>query len=80
MRLADNLIDKVKKAGVQVYYADRRITSLWNRERDEGDPVQFGGWYWHRKRGNVVVDTDADGPFRSQMAAIRDAWKKLQIR
>lgn len=80
MRLADDLIERVKREGVRVYYADRRMTALWNRDRHDGEPVQFGGWYWHRTKAGRVVDTDVDGPFRSQSAAIRDAWKKLQLR
>lgn len=80
MRLPDVIIDLVKKARVTVYYADRRCTRVWNDDRAAGEPITYGGWYWHRTTKNGVTETDADGPFRSESAAIRDAWKKLQLR
>jgi hypothetical protein len=80
MRLSDSVMLAVKKAGVTVYRADRAITKLWNRERSSGEPVQFGGWYWHVTSKGRVTITDQDGPFTSQSAAIRDAYVKLQLR
>ena len=68
-----------KAAGVQVWFANRVITKLWNSERGD-QPITFGGWYWHQKKGRRVVSTDDEGPFRSESAAWRDAWKKLQLR
>lgn len=80
MRLAKKVLDSVKEAKVTVYYADRRITKNWNKERDRDEPLFYGGWYWQRSMGNRVIETDTDGPFRSESAALRDAWKKLQLR
>ena len=79
MRLADSVLETVKKSGVEVYFVDRRITSMWNRDRGD-DPTFFGGWYWNRKVRGRVVETDKEGPFRSSMAAYRDAYTKLQLR
>lgn len=80
MRLTDSVILAVKKAGVTVYRADRRMTKLWNKERTPGEPVEFGGWYWNVTSRGKVTMTDKDGPFTSQSAAIRDAFVKLQLR
>jgi len=80
MRLPDSILDLVKKAKVSVYYADRRITKVWNDDRAAGEPITYGGWYWHKVNKGGVTITDTDGPFRSESAAIRDAWKKLQLR
>lgn len=80
VKLSPKVVQSVKKAGVDVYYADRRITRLWNKERGEGQPVFFGGWYWVRNQKGKVVAWDEDGPFRSESAAVRDAYTKLQLR
>ena len=80
VRLSDRVIDAVKAKGVKVYHADRNLTSVWNRVRMAGEPVQFGGWYWMQESKGRVVLTDTEGPFSSESAAIRDAWKRLQIR
>lgn len=80
MKLSHAVIEAARKHGVKVYYADRRITQFWNNGRDKGEPVMFGGWYWQRQTGGRVIETDENGPFRSESAAIRDAWKTLQLR
>jgi hypothetical protein len=80
VRLPDSVLTTVKKAGVRVYYADRRQTKLWNGNRDRDEPAFFGGWYWHRVQGGRVVETDEEGPFRTESAAVRDAYVKLQLR
>ena len=80
VRLADSYIAAVKKAGVEVYFADRRTTKTWNNSRGAGDMLQYGGWYWMRQEKGKITATDEDGPFRSQSAAIRDAYMKLQLR
>lgn len=80
MRLPNALITTVKKAGVKVYFADRRITKIWNQERDQEDLMVYGGWYWQRHKKGRVVQVDEDGPFRTESAAIRDAYIKLQLR
>lgn len=79
MRLPDDVQHRVKKAGITVYYADRRITKLWNKDRLKGEPCQYGGWYWQKVQGRRIMETDTDGPFRSESAAIRDAYVKLQL-
>lgn len=80
MRLPDGIIDAVRVAGVQIYFADRRVTKIWNDKRDDGTPINYGGWYWNRTEKGRVVDTDEEGPFRSRSAAIRNAYMKLQLR
>ena len=79
MRLADDFIEAVKKAGVRVYFASRNTTKVWNGTRLEGEPLRYGGWYWMRSQRGRVTETDEDGPFRSESAAIRDAFVKLQL-
>lgn len=79
MRLPDAFIEAVKKAGVEVYFADRRMTKTWNNVRLDGEPLLYGGWYWQREKRGRVVAHDEDGPFRTESAAIRDAYVKLQI-
>lgn len=80
MRLPDKVLEATKKAGIITYFADRRITKVWNSEKDNGEPVRYGGWYWYREVKRRVISTDEEGPFRSQSAALRDAYIKLQIR
>ena len=80
MRLSDEIIEAVKHGGVVVYFADRTTTKVWNKSRVSGEPIQYGGWYWHRTEKGRVVETDTEGPFRSESAAIRDAYIKLQLR
>lgn len=80
MRLSDSILLSVKKAGVEVYFVDRRIAKVWNGNRDREEPIFFGGWYWNRKSKGRIVETDKEGPFRSSMAAYRDAYAKLQLR
>lgn len=80
MRLSASVAEAVKKAGVKVYYANRVVTKIWNANRMDGEPVQFGGWYWWQETKGTVVATDDDGPFRCESAAVRDAFKKLQLR
>lgn len=80
MRLPNALITTVKKSGVKIYFADRRITKIWNKERDREDVMVYGGWYWQRHKKGRVVQVDEDGPFRTESAAIRDAYIKLQLR
>lgn len=80
MRLTDAVIDALRKAGVEVYFADRTVTKVWNEYREDGNPVQFGGWYWYQSKNGKVISTDEEGPFRSKSAAMRDAYVKLQLR
>jgi hypothetical protein len=80
MRLRDGVVESVKKAGVRVYFADRRQTKIWNGSRADNEPAFFGGWYWHRFKNGKVVQTDEEGPFRTESAALRDAFTKLQLR
>lgn len=80
MRLPDAIIDSVKKAGIEVYFADRYTTKVWNNIKLRGEPMRYGGWYWVRKHKNRVIEVDEDGPFRSESAAMRDAYVKLQLR
>lgn len=80
MKLPLVVSEAVRQAGVEVYFADRSVTSVWNKDRDEGEPIYYGGWYWHRSHRGRVIQTDEDGPFKSESAAIRDAYIKLQLR
>jgi hypothetical protein len=81
LRLSDRLIEIVKKSGVQVYFASRNTTKVWNETRMKDEPLRYGGWYWMRSnKSGKVIAVDEDGPFRSESAAIRDAYIKLQLR
>lgn len=80
MRLPNSVLASLTKAGVGAYFADRGHTALWNSDRGDGEPCFFGGWYWHRSVKGRVVQSDEEGPFKSESAALRDAWKKLQLR
>lgn len=80
VRLADAFIDTVKKAGVRVYFANRNTTRIWNSARLSEEPLRYGGWYWMREQRGRVTEFDEDGPFRTESAAIRDAFVKLQLR
>lgn len=80
MRLSGRITNAVEKAGVEVYFAGRHTTKVWNSIRLDGEPLRYGGWYWVRKSRGRIVETDEDGPFRSESAAIRDAFMKLQLR
>lgn len=80
MRLPDSIITVVKKSGVKVYFASRNTTKVWNGARLNGEPLRYGGWYWLRQQRGRVTDVDEDGPYRSESAAIRDAFVKLQLR
>ena len=73
-------MDAVRQAGVQVYFATRHTTKVWNEIRLSGEPLRYGGWYWMRTQRGRVTEADEDGPFRSESAAIRDAFIKLQLR
>ena len=73
-------IESVRKAGVKVFFAARSTTKVWNGTRTKGEPLRYGGWYWIRTQKGRVVEVDEDGPFRSESAAIRDAFVKLQLR
>lgn len=80
VRLPDSFIASVKKAGVKVYFASRNTTKVWNQSRLAQEPLRYGGWYWMRTQRGRVTETDEDGPFRTESAAIRDAYVKLQLR
>lgn len=80
MRLSNELLTSVKKSGVKVYFATRKTTKIWNSGRLSGEPLRYGGWYWMRTQRGRVTEMDEDGPFRSESAAIRDAFVKLQLR
>jgi hypothetical protein len=80
MRLPDDVITTVKKAGVRVFFASRNTTKVWNQQRISKEPLRYGGWYWMRSQRGRVTAMDEDGPFRSQSSAIRDAFVKLQLR
>lgn len=79
MRLPDSVISACKKAGVKVYFVDRKHIRYLNGLRLSDEPGNYGGFMWVRTKGGKVVDTDTVGPFRSQSAALRDAFMKLQL-
>lgn len=80
MRLSNRVTGAVDNAGVEIYFADRHTTKVWNGLRLQGEPLRYGGWYWMRKSKGRSVQADEDGPFRTESAAIRDAYVKLQLR
>lgn len=80
MRLQKSIRGAVDKEGIDVYFANRHTTKVWNGLRLKGEPLRYGGWYWVKKSKGRIVETDEDGPFKSESAAIRDAFVKLQLR
>ena len=80
MRLPNKIQNAVHRDGIEIYFANRQTTKVWNGLRLQGEPLRYGGWYWMRKSRGRIVDTDQDGPFKSESAAIRDAFVKLQVR
>jgi hypothetical protein len=80
MRLSNRVTGAVDAAGVEIFFADRHTTKVWNGLRIQGEPLRYGGWYWMRKLRGRIVEADEDGPFRTESAAIRDAFVKLQLR
>ena len=81
MRLPDDIHEATRKAGVVVYFAPRAVTKLWNRDRESHELLTYGGWYWHRfNRAGRMIDHDRQGPFKSEQAAVRDAFIALQLR
>ena len=80
VRLSRGYIESVKKAGIEVYFAGRDTTKHWNSQRGAKEPTHYGGWYWMRTLKGRVIQMDEEGPFRSESAAIRDAFVKLQLR
>ena len=80
MRLSNAVLEAVRRGGVEVFFADRHTTRVWNGLRLQGEPLRYGGWYWIRRHKGRVVEADEDGPFRTESAAIRDAFVKLQLR
>lgn len=79
MRLPDSVIAACKKAGIKVFFADRKHIRYLNELRVSDEPNNYGGYYWHRVKAGKVVDTDQSGPFRSESAALRDAFMRLQL-
>lgn len=67
--LRRELVDEAMQA-VRVVYMPRAIAKMWNRHRGPGEPVTFCGWYWF---DNAQPSVEG-GPFKSESAAIRDAW------
>lgn len=81
MRLPDSVILACKLAGVSVHFANRAHIRYLNELRISDEPNNYGGYYWTRKdKKGVITDTDENGPFRSESAALRDAFMKLQLR
>lgn len=80
MRLQKTILGAVDREGINVYFANRHTTKVWNGLRLRGEPLRYGGWYWVKKSKGRIVETDEDGPFKSESAAIRDAFVKLQLR
>lgn len=80
MRLPDAILEAVKSARVDVFEANRGTTQWWNERRSRDEPRYFAGWYWVRKDRRNKVDSEQYGPFKTQSAAIRDAFVKLQLR
>jgi hypothetical protein len=80
MRLSMRIISAVETARVEIFEANRGTTQWWNERRARDEPRYFAGWYWVRKDKRNRVDSEQYGPFKTQSAAIRDAFVKLQLR
>lgn len=73
------MIAACKKAGIKVHFADRTHIKYLNDLRISDEPGNYGGYYWTRVQKGKVIDTDQSGPFRSESAALRDAFMRLQL-
>ena len=80
MRLPDYVIDAVQNAKVNIYFADREFYRRWRATKGASDLTVYSGYYWNRVTREGAIDIDEHGPFRSQMAAIKDAYIRLQLR
>jgi hypothetical protein len=80
MRLPDYVIDAVENAKVHIYFADREFYRRWRATKGASDLTIYSGYYWHRVTRDGAIEIDEHGPFRSQMAAIKDAYIRLQLR
>lgn len=80
MRLPDYVIDSVKNAEVHIYFVDREFYRRWRATKAASDLTIYSGYYWHRITRKGSIEIDEHGPFRSQMAAIKDAYVRLQLR
>lgn len=53
---------------IKTFFVAREITKWWNARRaDKHTIALLGGWYWENGQ-------DEAGPFRTQSAALRDAY------
>lgn len=80
MRLPLKVIRAVEEARVDIFEANRGMTQWWNEHRASTEPRYFAGWYWVRKDKRNRVDSEQYGPFKTESAAIRDAYVKLQLK
>jgi hypothetical protein len=80
MRLPDYVQRAAEKRRVVIYYVDRATVQFWNERRSGKELRYFCGWYWYAQARNGKAETDQHGPFRSESAALRDSFEKLQLR
>lgn len=71
-KLKDSVIASVLSLAT-VTYIDRSAAQWWNKQRGRGEMQTFTGWYWS-------CGPREEGPFRSESAAIRDAYYALVLR
>lgn len=81
MRLPSEVIERVERFRIDVFYADRGMTRYWNRSRSKRNELRFYcGWYWLTKDERGRAGEAEHGPFHSKSAAIRDAFERMHLR
>lgn len=81
MRLPNDVIERVERFRVDVFYADRGMTRYWNRGRSKRNELRFFcGWYWLTNNERGRASEAEHGPFNSKSAAIRDAFERMHLR
>jgi hypothetical protein len=77
MWFSKELLDDLQASRVTIDYANRETVSLWNANRGDGEPPTFTGFYWYGMIAGVMSE---GGPFRTESAAMRDAWYRVCLR
>ena len=79
MRLPAFALRSLSSRRVETFYANRGTVQFWNERRMKGELRYFCGWYWYAKDRKGRAETQECGPFRTETAALRDAYQKLQL-
>jgi hypothetical protein len=70
MKLREAIQRDLEAHRVFVELANRQTVNIWNAMRGAKDLPAFCGWYW-------LCGYREGGPFRTESAAMRDAWYRI---